>query len=94
MAPTSLGIGITLIPFVFVLGILFIVIGLPMLLGFMMLNSRRQTRGLNDDQLTLLQQTWQRLGRMEDRMTNLETILIEHNAGREGMGESRRERKD
>jgi phage shock protein B len=68
---------------------IFATIILPILLIFLvarMLIRRRDAQGLNREEQARFQAMWESLQRMEDRIANLETILMEKNrpAGGEG----------
>jgi phage shock protein B len=54
-----------------------LLIGLPLLVVIMLVSGRRRKTEVSDGQARQLEQTWTRLGRMEERLTNLETILLE-----------------
>jgi phage shock protein B len=64
-----------------IVSLLLVCVGLPVLLLVLVFSGRRNSAGVSEDQARLLEQTWLRLGRMEDRLTNLESILLESSAG-------------
>lgn len=62
----------------------------PLVMVFRLIERRRQSRSLNRDEDEILRETWEALGRMEDRIENLETILL-NRAERERERERHRE---
>ena len=71
-------------PFIFVLGILFIVVGLPVICGSLLsyhkqkdkMNATR-SNNLDEEETELLNDLHKGLERMEKRIESLETILME-----------------
>jgi phage shock protein B len=66
---------------VFVLALVGIICGtvflcLPVILLIQLIKRRKENRSLNDEESELLQELWDGIQKMDDRMTNLETIVL------------------
>jgi phage shock protein B len=66
---------------VFVLALVSIICGtiflcLPVILLIQLIKRRKENRSLNDEESELLQELWDGIQKMDDRMTNLETIVL------------------